>query len=191
VVHKEFACYHSPVLKVAFDGEFIESLSNTYEMQDTESAVMQLFVNWLYTQRINLDQPQPGTDGWLYKFTDDNNLEARLWVLGDMLIIPRLQNQVIDYIWEAHSTTRVTSIPCFQYTYNNTSSTSPLRRVVVMLCTQNIANSHYSGYIDHFPKEKLVDLVRLFAKHCNSRYKNASSTVPTETEESFHVEVKL
>jgi hypothetical protein len=55
VVHKEFACYHSPVLKAAFDGEFIESKTKTYELHDIEGPVAQLFVNWLYTQKVDLD----------------------------------------------------------------------------------------------------------------------------------------
>lgn len=75
MVHKEFACYHSPVLKAAFDGEFIESQTKTYESKDTEGPVTQLFVNWLYTQRLDLEQPQPGLDGWELNFTPNNNLQ--------------------------------------------------------------------------------------------------------------------
>jgi hypothetical protein len=106
-----------------------------------------------------------------------------------MLIIPRLQNQVIDYIWNIHSTTRVSSLSCFHYIYDNTSSSSPLRRVMVVLCAQNVVQKHYPDNLDKFPKEMLLDLVELFAKRCKSRYTKASSTVSIPTKESFHVEV--
>jgi hypothetical protein len=115
----------------------------------------------------------------------------RLWMLGDMLIIPTLRNQVVDYIWDTHSTAKVTSLPCLHYVYDNTLSSSPLRRIVVMLYAQNFPCNEYPNYIDDFPKEMLLDLVQLFAKHCNSGYTNLSSTAPPETKESFHVELKL
>jgi hypothetical protein len=35
MIHKEFACYHSPVFDAAFNGPFVEGQTQTYRMDDT------------------------------------------------------------------------------------------------------------------------------------------------------------
>lgn len=51
----EFACYHSPVLNAAFNSDFEEGRTQTYYLQDIRKSTFQLFVRWLYTQRVDID----------------------------------------------------------------------------------------------------------------------------------------
>ncbi|TVY41599.1 hypothetical protein LOCC1_G007765 [Lachnellula occidentalis] len=57
VVHKEFACHYSPVLKAAFNSDFIEGQTQTYVLEDIGPYGIEtftLFVKWLYTQKLDL-----------------------------------------------------------------------------------------------------------------------------------------
>jgi uncharacterized protein YegP (UPF0339 family) len=53
VVHKEFACHYSPVLKAAFNSEFIESQTQTYRLEDAADKAVRLLNHWMYTQTLD------------------------------------------------------------------------------------------------------------------------------------------
>ncbi|TVY50181.1 hypothetical protein LCER1_G009005, partial [Lachnellula cervina] len=54
IVHKAFACHYSPVFKAAFDSGFIEGQTQTYKLDDIEPKVVQVLVQWVYTQKIDI-----------------------------------------------------------------------------------------------------------------------------------------
>lgn len=66
VVHKQFACYYSPVLKAAPNSEFIEGQTQIYTFEETKHELaFAFFVQWLYAQKIDMLVGETG-------FVDDN-----------------------------------------------------------------------------------------------------------------------
>lgn len=47
---KEFACFYSPVLNAAFNGEYVESQTQSYLLEDVAASTCRFLVQWLYTQ---------------------------------------------------------------------------------------------------------------------------------------------
>lgn len=72
-VHKAFICYYSPFFDAAFNGKFIESQTQMVELDDVSPVAFGIFVNWLYTQRINM----AGEERILITFL------SSLWLLAD------------------------------------------------------------------------------------------------------------
>ena len=54
-VHKGFAVHYSPVFKSAFNSSFKEGRTQTYELEDTTKGAVQLLVEWIYTQKLDLN----------------------------------------------------------------------------------------------------------------------------------------
>lgn len=167
MIHKEFACYHSLVFRAAFNSRsnFVESQTNTYRMKDTDGKVMQLLMQWLYTQKLGLApySKEPATSTEICR--QNMSLALRLWVLGDMLIIPKLQNDVSDYIWAVQDTSRIAWTPSIRYVYENTVPGSPLRRLFVMFCARNMGKPFYVEHSKQFPKEMLLELADYFTQY--------------------------
>lgn len=63
LVHKDFACHYSPVLRAAFNSSFIEGETQTYDLDDVEEETVRLLVHWIYTQSIALDEGYSTGDG--------------------------------------------------------------------------------------------------------------------------------
>jgi hypothetical protein len=88
VIHKHLICHHSPFFAAAFNSNFKEGI--TQEMTiDVDHKVFGLFVNWLYNKVIlGASGEQP-----------DLPTLAHLWILADRVLIPKLQNQVMDIMY--------------------------------------------------------------------------------------------
>ncbi|CZT11072.1 uncharacterized protein RAG0_15340 [Rhynchosporium agropyri] len=148
VVHKEFACYHSTVLRAAFASDFVEGQTQTYRVKDT-FPVFQL-----------IDDVDKGeeSDHALQSVTAEDMHLVELWVLADKLAVPELQKCAIDHIvqigvvceWPAHKT--------FNYIYENTATDSQLRLLAVQQC-----RNHKRGVFEKdgecFPKLLLLDMI--------------------------------
>ncbi|KAF4626084.1 hypothetical protein G7Y89_g12075 [Cudoniella acicularis] len=102
MVHKEFACYYSPVLKEAFQQGEVYEISVTWHFEP-----IQLLVQWLYNQRFDkqtlheeslnaLDEPPDMEVTSLVH--EEQFLMGQLWTLAKHLQIPGLQNDAIDQI---------------------------------------------------------------------------------------------
>jgi hypothetical protein len=61
MVHKEHACRYSPVLDKAFNSTFEEGQAQTYTMDDTTIGAFRMFVQWVYTQKLNVSVHNEGT----------------------------------------------------------------------------------------------------------------------------------
>lgn len=95
-----FACFWSPVLKAAFNSNFVEGQTQKFRLQDTTERALMLLNDWLYTQNTNIVESQVwDRQRGIPEFnanSDQDNAMVELWVLAEKLIIPRLQNQVIE-----------------------------------------------------------------------------------------------
>jgi hypothetical protein len=157
LVHKEFACHYSPVLKAAFNSQFIEGQTQTYRLKDTTEGIFRLFVQWLYYQQLELLQLQDDDVVDDLAIYEDKSLFG-LWILADELNVPRVQNLVIESIEKYHY--KINAIPTLQlrYIYDNTSVGSPLRRYMFDLCRKYILPENYIIQSERFPHAFLIDL---------------------------------
>lgn len=148
LVHKSFVCYHSPVLKAAFNSKFEEGETQTYKLADVTVPVFWLFVKWLYTQNLEeLKTPK-----------DHDNALIRLWILAEKFFIPRLQKNVIDALEQFRKPTKTLTSNEFVYVYENTSVDSPLRKLLVHQCVWNLAHTAFKNSSSQFPQEMLIGI---------------------------------
>lgn len=184
----EFACYHSPVLDAAFNSSFIEGQTQTYRLEDVGINTFRLFVNWLYSGKIVLpcddevltatekhmraigEDDQDGDDddyeGWptqidLVKFISLQDMSlVRLWILADRLIVPRLQNRVMDILSELllNRRNRPVTSEWLSYAYQSTSAGSPLRDLALDVCLYKMLPTTIRTNPDGFPHQLLIDI---------------------------------
>lgn len=173
VVHKSFACYYSPVLKEAFNGEFMGGQTQTYKLEDTTAGAFALFVQWLYTQKIVLETQDDVTAQW--------QSLIYLWVLAEKFLIHRLQNQTIDSIDQCQRTSKTINVSNLKYIYENTSAASPLRRLFLYFCTWSMAAETFTdpAFNRQFPEAMLHDLC--------FRFRGMVETRITRNMTEFHV----
>lgn len=134
-VHSSFACHYSPVLRAAFNSDFIEGQTQTYKLDEPERVVLQLLIHWFYTQTIKLDDYKvkfnPLTSKQFHDTRRKGNLESialvKLWILSDKLLLKRLQNMVVDKLEEILLSARLTPTMVFHYVWEHTSAHSLLR----------------------------------------------------------------
>ena len=148
-VHKEFACYYSPVFKAAFNSKFMEGITQTYRLSDFDENVVHLLVEWIYLQDIHTSASG-----------DNYSNVIELWVLGDRLCIPRLQNKSIEWLRkmdrEAKNGTRYMTTN-LENLYNKTRSGSLLRKFAVAQCAEHIKPDTIRAKHELFPKEFILD----------------------------------
>lgn len=128
-MHKDFAVHYSPALKAAFASAFVEGQTQTYRFEDTTEEAIRLLVHWMYTQQLDTERDmeklkERGPNG---ANVTQNTALFQLWVLADKMLIPRLQNMVMDKIDELARYTRLTPTSHVRYTWKNTQYGSPLR----------------------------------------------------------------
>ena len=91
-IHKKFICYHSPFFAAAFNGPFIEGETQTMKLDDVDAKLFGIFTNWLYTQDL-----MNGDGNYLSDIAD----LAKLWILAQRFLMPRMQNQVMRVLHPA------------------------------------------------------------------------------------------
>jgi hypothetical protein len=171
------ACQHSPVLKAAFNSKFIEGETQTYRLKDTTEKPFRYLVQWFYAQRINfsirLDDSlvslTPGdTAGAVKELTElilywriEHRTLFRLWILADKLLIPAVQNIVMDKLGVMHTVDKLFAVSfvfSVEYVYQNTGGDSPLRQFLVEYLAWHLGPLEYSKLSSCFPKDFLVSL---------------------------------
>lgn len=144
---------HSPVLKAALNGAFIEGQTQTYTLDDTTEEVFSLLSQWFYTRKLE------GELGGRDKAT--SNL-YKLWVLAEKLLVLTLQNLIIDTIEMLRPKHNTVSTPSAQYIWSNATADSPLRRLFLQQCVWHLKGDVFRSSPDLFPKEMLSELCYLF-----------------------------
>jgi hypothetical protein len=170
IVHKEFACHYSAVLKAAFDSEFIEGQTQTYRLDDTTEEAFRLYVQWLYFQQLKLIQLQDcnieDKNSMAFKeagYEEDRGLFG-LWILADKLGMPRLQNLAIESVEKIFQKTIQLPTPHLRYIYDNTSASSLLRRYMVKRC-QDLSQTSWTDNPNVFPHAFLIDFAAYTASY--------------------------
>jgi hypothetical protein len=124
IVHKEPACYHSPILDAAFNGNFVEGQTQTYRIEDTSPEAFRFFVQWLYRQELDLFQLKSlavEEDEEPKQSYDEDIALAELWVLAEKMAVPALQNLVIEKIIAIRENTIAVPTATIPYIYQRTA----------------------------------------------------------------------
>jgi hypothetical protein len=149
VVHKSFACHASPVLRAAFNSDFVEGQTQRYILEDTTEGAFRLFSEWIYTQNIYWDGESKG---------DPSNFAlARVWVLAEKLLVAKLQNRAMDLIEDSRKK-RGAFLHILPLVYEKTSCGSPLRRIWVHQWAWNVPSYIYKRTDISLPTDFLIDL---------------------------------
>lgn len=113
---------------------------------------------------VNLDdwKTEKETPGHRARLDQDRSL-VELWVLAEKLIIPQLQNHVVEAIENRCKWSSLISIPSLHYVYSNTSKGSPLPRLFVDQCTY-LTVGEFAERPNEFPKERLIGLLTAMSK---------------------------
>ncbi|TVY41602.1 hypothetical protein LOCC1_G007766 [Lachnellula occidentalis] len=167
VVHKEFACHYSPVLKAAFESEFIEGQTQTYTLDDTTEGAFRMLVQWLYTQKVTSELRDDSSSKPCDGINDPKQREiaardtedlVTLWVLAGKLIMPTLQNEAMDVMMWYYTEFSFIRNSTFAAVYAQTAPDSLLRKAFVELCTHRLETEMIVKRQDSFPKEMLLDM---------------------------------
>lgn len=122
-VFKEFLTYYSPYFRTAIENSKSPMfIPGPFSFDKTTPDVFGIFVWWLYTQ--DLQDKATGKN-------PSSSLVAKLWIMGDLISAPKLQNAAIGLLHEK---------PCllfkdFGSIYDKTLPDSPLRKVHIF-CLQ-------------------------------------------------------
>jgi hypothetical protein len=81
-----------------------------------------------------------------------------LWVLAEKYGMSEVQNATMNCILTIYKRSYCVCVSEFLYIYNNTSSGSPLRKLVVAQCTWKVDITEMEGLEDLLPYEMLFEI---------------------------------
>ncbi|KAF8851444.1 hypothetical protein BDZ45DRAFT_695896 [Acephala macrosclerotiorum] len=157
IVHKEMACYNSPVFKAAFDAPVNGDRCQVYKLPHIDKETARLLLQWLYTKELMVKGLE---DGPLPEETCDEETYAlvKLWLLAEELQIPRLQNKALEVIDDVSAKTKYIATGSIPTIYNKTKEGSALRRYMVSACYHCLEGKIYKDCKEHFPTEMMLNL---------------------------------
>lgn len=163
VLHEEVVYQHSPVLKAALSGSFVEGQSRIYRLEDTKHDTVRMLCKWLYSQQIETPFPIYDLSSvQLQAMKDYRRNLIDLWILADRLIIPSLQNTTITFLEKLDlgiyqkckgkgSTYNVDDI---NHIFENTAHKSPLQFLCIK--AQVISDDWEEERMDEITKKKTL-----------------------------------
>ncbi|TVY34944.1 hypothetical protein LSUB1_G007432 [Lachnellula subtilissima] len=175
IVHKQFACHYSPLFKAAFESGFIEGQTQTYKLDDVEPKFVQVLLHWLYTQKLDIEVAMEQDSQHFLHLEEPFILAVSLWALADKLLLPGLQNEVVDWINHVCREEGYAPTHCLKQFYDCTGAGSLLRKLFISQTAHYMPSNWYTTEAKHFPQDFLVDLAEYFstefvAKHtCEAR----------------------
>jgi hypothetical protein len=172
VIHKEVAMY-SPVLKAAFNRDFLEGQNQAYTLRNTTVGAFQLLVQWLYSRTFKpflmqafLDPIPIGMNGGkrtsfatFMKVRHRQKDLINLWVVADYLQIPGAQNLAVDeleQIWKYSDDIAYTEL---DYLCERVADGAPLRELVFEHCWRFLPYSTYQVCSRFFHRKMLLEYV--------------------------------
>jgi hypothetical protein len=168
-LHKDLLCYYSDFFRAAFDGSFREAFERKIELPDVETDVFEAFQFWLYTQGL------PGNEFDPDEIHPEWSLLVKLWIFGDQHQTPLLQNHVLDVMW-SKITDSGNPLFMIEYVYENTTSSSPLRKVVIDLMLHRAEMGQMPGedftLADQACTDMMVAAINLGSGDRNQEYVN-------------------
>jgi hypothetical protein len=151
------------------NSDFIEGHTQVYRLDEDDSETVRLLIQWFYTQELGTRQPEEELED-RDCFQEDLAL-AKLWVLADKLLLPRLQNQVIEKMEEIRTALNELPTSCATYIYEKTAAGSPLRRWLVHVCAGWLDQEYFASNAGQFPHEMLMDMALFWRGWAEERSK--------------------
>ncbi len=159
-IHKSVACSYSSLYKKAFNSQrYIEGQTQTYTIEDFKyPGAFGAVQSWFYSQNID------GWEGSAAAQAQRSEYLYIVWVLANRLLLPKLQNQVMQAIHKQD--VMPFAEPFCTWLYENTGPDSKIRRYYVTkssyLYYEAVEDDRES--IADFTPEFLVDWVLALLK---------------------------
>ncbi|KUJ22814.1 uncharacterized protein LY89DRAFT_728927 [Mollisia scopiformis] len=184
MVHKEVACFGSPVLDAALDRTSIEGDVLKYTMDSTTPRAFRLLVQWLYSRKLKVlqlrtlsESPTTTHQARVEAAQSEDESLAELWVLGRELCIPDLQNHVLDKIFAIYRFRSRIPFTTYHYIFKNTSGWCGLARYTIDFCLRYLEPACLEKHQIHFPRKLLVTLTMSFTKQRDLRVESGSAVL--------------
>ena len=102
-ISKAFLTHYSEYFRKALNGSWKEAEENKVTLEDIEPAEFNVFVEWLYVQKLPQDEADwqrvaDGSEGHWVQYGRAHLLQVKLYVLADRLAVPtlrRLLNRIL------------------------------------------------------------------------------------------------
>jgi hypothetical protein len=146
-------------LKVAFGRGYIEGQTKTYRLQDTTASTANFLVQWLYSSTIEIRQHEEIATMTIGEIEAEDEGLVEFWVLAEKLRIPALQNYAVTEIQRAYMQNKFVAEPAVNYVWNNTTSESPLRQLMIDQCFRSLEVASLVTNADEFPHAMLAELL--------------------------------
>jgi hypothetical protein len=161
LVHHEIASNASPIFFAALEKtnkNSFQGKSQIYKLPNTSAAAFRLSMQWMYSLRFTIIQlmwPEDKAEiaDFEAKAKEEDEALIELWILGDKLLMPSMQNDILFDIDEINSIVQKDLLYGLQYLMEHTDEKSPLRRYFV----ENVAWSY-----DMKALKKIEDLPKNF-----------------------------
>ena len=158
-VYKELLCHDSPFFKAALEGNFKEGHEQTVSLPEDDVGTFKIYQTWLNTAqlRYNFDHVE-----WWLCF-------AKLWVFADKIGSNDFKDRTVDAICATvknNPNLNWASAPAVCYTFDNTSSDSPLRDLVVGHAYHTVEKiPRSSSELENYPIAFVSRLTSCFLAH--------------------------
>jgi len=152
IAHKDFLTYYSEYFRACLGERFTEAENRVVELDHTEPEAFRHLMDWIYKQDIqSVAERQIEAIGASVQDVAGEYMD--LWILADYLLIPELQNLVLEKLSEHKPAVLCPDV--ISHVYSNTGEGSMLRKFCVGLveysrpgwCTNSL-----------LPPEMLLDL---------------------------------
>ncbi|KAK0104897.1 hypothetical protein ONS95_005162 [Cadophora gregata] len=157
IIHKDIICHHSSYFANAFNSKHLESKTQTITIPEVNSDTFGILVEWLYTQKIDID----------LKDHDGNILLlSQLWTLAQRFGVPNLQNNIMDGLRPLVECTEGEALKNFLHYAYEAKGTTMLQR----LATDRMAWATSANRLEvwmsggHLPQALLVDIIMSLKK---------------------------
>lgn len=120
--------------------------------------VVRLLVHWIYSQKVDLEQLRSNKEDEFY-FANMYRALVKLYVLGDKLLIPLLQDATIEAMEEFNQKFNILPTHIIRYIYENTAPISTLRRFLVRRSASRRWATNDNLMAEQATPEFLVDVV--------------------------------
>jgi hypothetical protein len=173
-LHHKLLCFRSHHFRdLLYDQKKGSSKSDTIGLYEEDDAAFQLFVGWLYSERVAL----PATEEELGPLLD-------LYLMREKWHIKKLVLESLDAVRKWYRSTDTTpSLRRVQYIYDNTDGESPMRKLLVSLVARMLllggpVPKHWKNALQH-NGQLAVDIIE-----CVQEWHLGPDRVPDPRDES-------
>ena len=125
LIHKDILCEASRYFDAAFSSGFKEATEQTLALEQENPRIVESFINWIYTGRLNYVVPKDRTTVPLY----EEPLE--LYLLADKYEVPKLRRQLVQYFYDLRSNHTLQPLATFTRLYDKTTDNDGLRKLFI------------------------------------------------------------